>query len=227
MIQYVAFLGRTPDGAAVPHITVLVYRPDGELVLQDEFPLAEGGLIPRSVELAAGDYLVTGKADGFKFELHQAILVPSAGSTVDDPVLIELAGESTQLGGAGALPCRVSGRVASPSPSAAAGGSMPSHGTTFDTGPTLHSGMVTHRVWFKRVGAAAGEMLSMSEKETILVNVDRYGYFEALLKPEAVYRVLVPNQVGSRYIRTPEASAEADIEALIDASRTESLSELV
>jgi|10_taG_2_1085330.scaffolds.fasta_scaffold22385_3 hypothetical protein len=223
MSEYVAFIGTTPDGSVVEHVTVVVYGVDGELILQDEFPLAEGGLIPRSVQLEPRVYHVTAKADGYKFNLHESILISELSSTAADPIVVELGGTSTLLGGADSLPCRVYGRLAGLSPSAQIGGSRPSHVTLF---PALHSRSVAHDVWFKRVGAAAGEMLSLVEKETIRVSVDRNGYFEALLKPEAVYRVSVPNVVGARYIRTPEAASEADYETLVDASRTESLSTL-
>lgn len=228
MSEYITFVGLDPDGNVLDRVVVTVYDQDNALVVHDMFGPGTPETGINKIAVPIGSYVATVRADGYIFPFRSPFFINVGdGATASNPRVIAFQGRSS-VRPPGEVKCRVFGWIERGSPNSVANVERQSHGTTFDDGPTRHTALVAHSVSFNRVGASkAGEQRSLVDKARTRVSVDRHGFYEAELEPNAVYTVSVPNVVGLRYIVTPGPGAEANVEDLVDASRTIPLYELV
>lgn len=226
MAEFISFVGRLPSGEATTYIVVTAYTEDGGLAFQESFDLRTPGVTPTYIEVEPGTYYVTAKGDGVKFPLHYPVVVASgAGPTPSTSLTLEIPATSTVPAGT-EFPCRVYGYLDTPSANALPGNAVASHGTTYSDGPSMGGVTVNHDIWFRLREGSTGEVRNLSGKGRLRVTSDRNGYFEALLRPNSLYSVSLPTVGGVRYLRTPGPGEEADVESLIQADKTTSLTEL-
>lgn len=222
-MPYLTFVADIEDVEFVPSITATVYTsPDSILVMVQDFGPANAGNTVHITHLPPGDYLVTARADGFRFPHNHLVTVPAAlegepGYTYSDPIIVELPGQTSRREVATDT-VRVYGWVDMPSPNSAPGLARQSLGQPVDAGPSLNVTTVSRTVTFElvqqRLDGGADSVVSRGRTR---VAYDRHGYFEALLAPDSWYRAYLPT-AGVRYIRTLEAGTDSAIEDLVDAT---------
>lgn len=229
-MTYSTFIGKWED-EFVSVVVATVYTPSGSVVLQDSFgPGIEAG---RSgiISLPPGLYRVTLRADGFIFPMLVPITVPEVsdetdpGGTFDNPIVWEFSGQPSVPAGAG-LPCRVFGWVEVGSLSSVTGKHRAGMGVPVDTGPGTRVTNVARLVTFEYCAAGLGGTRQIRPMSRSSVAYDRHGYFEADLRPEAVYRVFLPDQ-GPFFVRTPESGSSANVADLAEAMQDTPLHEVV
>ena len=226
MSEYVTFLGVDSDANPITYIVATVYSPSGALIAQETFDTRTPGVAPTHILLAPGSYLVTARGDGMKFPLHYPVVIREGdGPTAPTAFEVTIPGSTSEAPGT-ELPCRVFGYAPTASANSLPGSAVPSIGTTYDDGPSMGGVTVELNVWFRLQERADGEVRNLAGKERTRVAADRNGYFAVLLRPDSLYSVSLPNVAGVRYFRTPGAGVEAELETLINASQTHSLSEL-
>jgi len=178
-----------------------------------------------TVQLPVGDYSLWIRSSGHVFPFPYAItIVADDGPTATTARVIDLnaSGVSTpsalQAGGF----CRVFGHVPATLPHQGPEETLPTFGVMerLPTGVKLRT-QRSVQLW--RVGAAReGESEMLQDREMLRVAVDPNGYYEALLIPETLYRVGIPNVGGRRYFTSPSAGGDADVETLIDVMKVAS-----
>lgn len=226
--RYISFRAVTPDGETLDSTVVTAWTPEGQLVFQETFDLGEPGATPSWVVVPSGEYRFAVRADGYTasaFLFRYTIPEIGPGSSPNDLHEILVPVVSTKKPGT-TLPCRVYGHIRLPSANNAPGGKMGAVGTTYDDGPTTHGQTVRHLVWFEELSTKDGEVPSLQRKSRTRVAFDREGYFEAYLLPETHYNVILPDTTGYRRILTPGSGQSAELETLIQATTSLSLSEL-
>lgn len=230
MSEYITFVGKDPDGNVLDLVVVALYRmDDNSLEVRDQFgPGTPYSGVP-VVSVPTGTYYVNVEADGYRFAYRQQITVlPGAGPDGNHPTVFEFQATGTTKLPGSAVNCRVYGWIERSSPNSDLNVERQAHGTTYDDGPTRFHGRVAHSVWFERAGSTrVGEQRNLLDGSRVRVSVDRNGYYQAELVPNALYRVILPTVAGVRFLRTPDEGQEAEVESLVQQSLTVPLYNLV
>lgn len=221
MSEYVTFIGKDQDGNILDRVVVTLYDAAGARVLNDEFGPGVPGQQMTAVALPVTVYRAWVRSPGYQFPWLAPISVNVGdGASISTARVIEFTGTRT-VPPALEVPVRVFGWVSLPSPNATPGRKRLAGGTSFDDGPSRSAATVAHQISFRRVGPPKdGEVRALTTKGRFRVGSDPNGYFEAALEPETVYEVSIPGVSGTRFIQTPTAGSEAELESLIDASRS-------
>ena len=228
MTEYVTFIGRDQSGSPIDATVVWVQAPDGSTVVQDQFGPALPGVGPRTVPIAAGEYFMSARADGFKFPYLVPLSVPLGIAPIPASPLVVYVDGVTSLAAEQSFRFKTFGWVRTPSPNASPGQELQAPGTVYDDGPTVHTTSVNRTVWFEAIGPRLpGEQRTVAERSRQRVTVDRHGYYEAYLEPNTLYAVVLPTVLGKRYFRTGDPAAEGALEPLVDAALTTPLYALV
>jgi hypothetical protein len=83
------------------------------------------------------------------------------------------------------------------------------------------------KVAFLRIDTVSNQAPQLAPAETVYVALDRNGRFEALLRPNSLYRISAPGVRGSPFIQTGEAGEQDELYDLIAASVSSSPYDLV
>ena len=183
----VTFLAEVAPEEYASELVLTVLRPNGTVVLRDEFHL--GILVPTAkyVDMVPGDYLIHGRCDGYIVPWMHPINIPDQEEelSITIPVTTSQPADVTDdillFGWVKGLNSDPTSGKQEPSPLASR-----YHGTyTFAT-------RVDRYLTFKELTQKS--VVDLLTKSTIDVGVDRNGYFEISLKPEVWYECVIPGK---------------------------------
>lgn len=230
-MTFVTFQADIASVPFLPAMTVLVYTASPRtLVMHQSAGPASIGYHVGIYELPPGEYVVTARADGFRFPFDHPITVPAVdpedeGGTYSLPLMFLIPG-TPSTASPEVETCRVHGWVQMPSPNSSPGLQRELLGQQATSGANLGSTTLARAVVFRKLSDSLdGGNGAVVDRGTTRVSFDRNGYFEAVLDAEAWYSVFIPN-VGTRRIRTPEAGVDAEMSTLIQSSSSTPFNEI-
>ena len=233
MAEYVTFAPKDSSGNLLDRcfVTIVTPAPGNEILMSgEEFGVLPESLQPNVVLLEEGDYVLWIRADGHVFTFNTPLTV-AAGDGPDpaNPLIVDLTatGSSVDPEQSASGWCQIYGHAGLDLPSCYPARSAMGFATTerLPRGNVQRYDRVIH-IW--RVDQARdGESSTLQEREYLNVSLDRNGYFEVQLLPDTLYRIGIPNIAGMRYFTSPAAGVSADVETLIDNTKSASPYELL
>jgi len=230
MAEYISFAPKTATNSDIGKVVVTVIDDQNQILLTEAFGALVNHLEITVISLEPGTYTLWARADGHVFAFPTTITVNADdGPTALTPRVIDLVatGASTATEQSSAGFCRVYGWVGLDVP----GGTVNRRAAGFGVVEKTQFGTNTEydrtvRVW--RISAdIPGEAATLHTREALNYAIDRNGRWEALLTPESLYRVDMPNIAGQPYFTTPAAGLDAEVTTLIDANRSSAPYDLI
>jgi hypothetical protein len=224
MTEFVTFLPKDAGGTALWRAVVTVIDSTEQLIETDGL---YGSHVPdakaKLLLLEPGTYKLWVRADGHVFPFPSTIVVAEDdGPDADNPKVFDILASGSSVvplvdGGGW---CRVWGRALVQLPGSFPGREIDSFGVA-ENQATGSSTLVERSVLIHRVGTLkVGEASTLQHADNSRVGIDKNGRFEVLLRPETLYRIGMPGVRGLRYFLTGAGGTDADVETLIDGSKS-------
>lgn len=223
--QFVTFAARDAEENFLPQVWVRVYDSTGSLIVDALFLTYSTINSPIVVTLPAGEYSAHVLADGHVFPYpYEFEVVEGMGETENEFGVITFDAESVSAPISSGLPFMVYGVLPTVAPSQT--GSLLGYGITVK-GETGALTVYDSKIAFLRVDTVSNQAPQLAPAETVYAALDRNGRFEALLRPNSLYRISAPGVRGSPFIQTGAAGEKDDLYDLIAASVSSSPYDLV
>lgn len=230
MAEFITFDPQDSSGTSLHKAVISIIDSQNQILFTEAFGVYLLALTINTVQLAPGTYTLWCRADGHIFTYPTSItIVEGDGPTAAAPRVIDViaTGTSVEATQSSSGWCRVFGNVGIDLPAGGPGRTSAGYGVVEETQYgtlQVYDRMVT--MW--RVSAMLpGEAATLQERERVDVSIDTNGRFEVLLRPQTLYRAAMPNIAGRQYFTTPLGGLDADIDTLIDTSKSSAPYELI